>query len=147
MICSGHSFTNSWFLQFILKKICNAIYTAAFCIGILIRFLNNSDAIEKKVEEILSDIFKNSYRKCRWLRTEICEFVELVHEKLIIENIYNIRSFWNYLSTYILDTIQDFLCKLGMNPHMHLVEISIFSLYHVIARPTKVIKDLRKASL
>ena len=29
---------------------------------------------------------------------------------------------------YTLDTIQDFLCKLGMKPHMHLLEISIFSL-------------------
>ena len=42
----------------------------------------------------------------------------------------------------ILDTIQDFLCKLGMKPQMHLVEISIFSLNHVIIRPTKIIKDL-----
>ena len=47
---------------------------------------------------------------------------------------------------YTLDTIQDFLCNLGMKPHMHLVEISIFSLNHVIIRPTKIIKDLRKAS-
>ena len=48
--------------------------------------------------------------------------------------------------TYTTDTIQDFLCKLGIKPHMHLVEISIFSLNHAIARPTKIIKDLRKAS-
>ena len=48
--------------------------------------------------------------------------------------------------TYLLDTIQDFLCKLGMNPSMHLVEISIFSLNHVIVRHTKIIKDLCKAS-
>ena len=46
----------------------------------------------------------------------------------------------------ILDTIQDFLRKLGMKPQMHLVEISIFSLNHVIVRPTKIIKDLREAS-
>ena len=39
-------------------------------------------------------------------------------------------------------TIQDFVCKLGMKPHMNLVEISIFSLCHVIVRPTKIIKDL-----
>ena len=26
-----------------------------------------------------------------------------------------------------LDTIQDFLCNLGMKPHINLVEISIFS--------------------
>ena len=46
----------------------------------------------------------------------------------------------------LVDTIQYFLCKLGMKPHMHLVEISIFSLNHVIVRPTKIIKDLSKAS-
>ena len=50
------------------------------------------------------------------------------------------------MESCLLDTIQDFLCKLGMKPHMHLVEISIFSLNHVIVRPTKIIKDLRKAS-
>ena len=47
---------------------------------------------------------------------------------------------------YYIDTIQDFLCELGMKQHMHLVEISIFSLNHVIVRPTKIIKDLHKAS-
>ena len=44
------------------------------------------------------------------------------------------------------DTIQDFLRKLGMKPHVHLVEISIFSLNNLIVRPTKIIKDLCKAS-
>ena len=48
----------------------------------------------------------------------------------------------------LIDTnsIQDFLCKLGMKPSMHLVEISIFSLNHVIVRHTEIIKDLCKAS-
>ena len=58
------------------------------------------------------------------------------------------RGYLNSLSVYVdtVDTIQDFLCKLGMKPHMHLVEISIFSLNHVITRPTKIIKDVCKAS-
>jgi hypothetical protein len=43
-----------------------------------------------------------------------------------------------------IDIIQYFLCKLGMKPNMHLVEIIIFSLYHVIDRPAKIIKDLLK---
>ena len=43
-----------------------------------------------------------------------------------------------------LDTIQDFSCKLGMKPGVHLLEISIYSLCHVIVRPTKIIKDLLK---
>ena len=34
-----------------------------------------------------------------------------------------------------LGTIQDILCKLGMKPHMRLVEIITFSPYHVIFRP------------
>ena len=50
------------------------------------------------------------------------------------------------LAHCVLDTIQDFLFKLGMKARMHLVEISIFSLNHVIVRPTKIIKDLCKAS-
>ena len=45
-----------------------------------------------------------------------------------------------------LDTIQDFLFKLGMKPQMHPVEIGIFLLNHVITRPTKIIKDAGKAS-
>ena len=66
------------------------------------------------------------------------------------------RGYLNSLSVYVdtMDTIQDFLCKLGMKPHMHLVilvlydlvDISIFSLNHVITRPTKIIKDVCKAS-
>ena len=38
------------------------------------------------------------------------------------------------------DTIREFLCKLGMKPIIHLLEIIIFTLYHVIVRPTKTIK-------
>ena len=51
------------------------------------------------------------------------------------------------VKAYPIDTIQDFLRKLGMKPHVHLVEISIFSLNNVIARPTKIIKDLCEASI
>ena len=39
-----------------------------------------------------------------------------------------------------------FLCKLGMKPRMQLQKIIIFSLKHVIIGPTKIIKDLCKAS-
>ena len=45
-----------------------------------------------------------------------------------------------------LESVKDFLIKLDMKPCMHLVELSIFSLNHVIVRPTKIIKDLYKAS-
>ena len=35
------------------------------------------------------------------------------------------------------DTIREFLCELGMKPNIHLLEIIIFTLYHVIVRHTK----------
>jgi hypothetical protein len=43
-----------------------------------------------------------------------------------------------------LDVIQDFLCELGMKPRKYaaIQNHHIFSLlYHVIVRPTKIIKD------
>ena len=52
-----------------------------------------------------------------------------------------------------LDTVQDFLIKLGIKPHMHLweisrvsvqVEISILSLNNVIVRPTKIMNRADK---
>ena len=39
---------------------------------------------------------------------------------------------------YNLDTLQDFLIKLGIKPRMHLLERDIFSLYRVIVKPTKI---------
>ena len=40
-----------------------------------------------------------------------------------------------------LDTIQDFLIKLGIKPHLHILKIIIFSLNHVIVRPTKIMNN------
>ena len=34
--------------------------------------------------------------------------------------------------------------ELGMKPQMHLVEIATLSLYHVILRPTEIIKGANK---
>ena len=48
------------------------------------------------------------------------------------------------LLEYQIDTVQDFLIKLGIKAHMHLLEIDIFSLYHVIIRPTKVMNRADK---
>ena len=36
------------------------------------------------------------------------------------------------------------MCKLGIKPHLHLVDTIISSLYHVIVRATKILKDLLK---
>ena len=40
----------------------------------------------------------------------------------------------------ILDTFQDFLITEHMKPRMHILEINISSLNHVIVRPTKTPK-------
>ena len=42
---------------------------------------------------------------------------------------------------YWVDTITDFLIKLGIKPRKNLLEISIFSLNDVIIRPTKNIYE------
>ena len=41
-------------------------------------------------------------------------------------------------SACALETVQDFLIKLGIKPLMHLLEINIFSLNYVIVRLTKI---------
>ena len=45
---------------------------------------------------------------------------------------------------WLLDTVQDFLIKLGIKPCMHILKKSIFSLDHVIVRPTKIMNTLLK---
>ena len=42
--------------------------------------------------------------------------------------------------TSLVDTVQDFLIKLGIKPHMHLWEISILSLNNDLVR---LVKDLK----
>ena len=45
-----------------------------------------------------------------------------------------------------IDTFQDFLIAWHMKPRMHLLEIRIFSICHVIVRPTKIFNNLCKVS-
>ena len=59
---------------------------------------------------------------------------------------YDGRGGWPHLHCINLDTVQDFLIKLGIKPRLPLLKISIFSLNNGIVRPTKIIKDLCKAS-
>ena len=47
-------------------------------------------------------------------------------------------------SMLIVDTVQDFLIKLGIKPCLHILEISIFPLNHVILRPTKIMNRTNK---
>ena len=49
-----------------------------------------------------------------------------------------------YIRTVRLDTVQIFLIKLGIKPPMHLLEVDIFAIYHVIVRPTKMMKKANK---
>ena len=52
-------------------------------------------------------------------------------------------SVWAVLRAQV-DTVQDFLIKLGIKPRMHLLEIGIFSLNHVIVRATKIMNRADK---
>ena len=47
-------------------------------------------------------------------------------------------------TTYIVESVQDFLLKLGIKPLMQLLEISIFSLSNDIVRLTKIMNNLVK---
>ena len=56
-------------------------------------------------------------------------------------------SFFPYMNwaKYIVETVHRFLIKLGIKPSMHVLEISFFSLNHVIiVRPTKILNNLLK---
>ena len=46
--------------------------------------------------------------------------------------------------TYSIDTFQDFLIAEHIKPRMHILEISISTLNHVIIRPTKTAKSAVK---
>ena len=47
-------------------------------------------------------------------------------------------------SLCVLDTVQDFFIMLGIKPCLHILKISIFSLNHIIVRPTKIMNNLLK---
>ena len=51
--------------------------------------------------------------------------------------------FYSYMMLWV-DTVQDFLIKLGIKPRMHVWEISILSLNNVIVRPTKILNSADK---
>ena len=53
-------------------------------------------------------------------------------------------AFLAFYETLRVNTVQDFLIKLGIKPHMHQWEISIFPLNNVIVRPTKIMNRADK---
>ena len=48
------------------------------------------------------------------------------------------------ITKYVVETVQDFLCELGMKPQMHVLERSIFPLNNVIVRLTKIMNKADK---
>ena len=54
------------------------------------------------------------------------------------------NAFLAFVRPAAVDTVKDFLFELGMKPHMHLAEISIFSLKNVTVRPTKIMNRADK---
>ena len=44
--------------------------------------------------------------------------------------------------TWVIESFQDFMIELDMKPHIHVVEISIFSLNNVTVRLTKIVNNL-----
>ena len=51
---------------------------------------------------------------------------------------------WCSAAESLVETVQDFLCKLGMKPRMCLLDISFFSLNNVIVRLTKIMNNIGK---
>ena len=76
-----------------------------------------------------------------------------MHKKKNLQHMYvpvtiHVRNIFSFdiLSSrvFLVHTVQDFLIKLGVKPRMHLLEIDIFWLYHVIVRPTKIMNRANK---
>ena len=66
-----------------------------------------------------------------------------VHQNYLNQNNVSVESFF-YCDTLTIDTVHDFLIKLGIKPRLHILKIGIFSLNHVIVRPTKIMNNLLK---
>ena len=62
--------------------------------------------------------------------------------RIVGNNVVKLRSL-NFMMT-LVDTVQDFLIMLGIKPRLRIFTISIFSLNHVIIRPTKIMNNLLK---
>ena len=56
----------------------------------------------------------------------------------------SVATFNFSLKDYLVDTVQDFLIKLGIKPSMHLWKISISLLNNVLVRPTKIMNKADK---
>ena len=72
-------------------------------------------------------------------QNHMCNKCKNILEKYITLSFnYSVKHMMNFtLLTCVLESVQDFLIKLGIKPLMHLLEISTFSLNGVIVRLTK----------
>ena len=105
---------------------------------LILEFLSNDDVIFCRFWKVLALLCSGSRRLINEL-----SWVSLV----IYQQQQWAGSFLGCLSglaNYIVDTVQDFLIKLGIKPRMHQWEISIFSLNNVIVRPTKIMNRANK---
>ena len=65
-------------------------------------------------------------------------------EKIFFGKVKKLVNLPGKLPQWVIETVQDFLIKLGIKPLMHLLEISIFSLNNDILRLTKIMNNLVK---
>ena len=86
-----------------------------------------------------------------WFSTNIaiyfrtCVSVGAWHPQILEHHFWHPRILTLFiLHNGIVDTVQDFLIKLGIKPIMHLLKISILSLNIVIIRLTKIMNNLVK---
>ena len=56
----------------------------------------------------------------------------------------DVHVLYHVWTGYLLESVQDFLIKLGIKPLMHLLEINTFSLNNVIVRLTKIMNRADK---
>ena len=73
-----------------------------------------------------------------------CIFVNYAN-RVVVVGLRFVRFLWPQMHiAYILESVQDFLIKLGIKPLMHLLEISTFSLNNGIVRLTKIMNRADK---
>ena len=73
-----------------------------------------------------------------------CIFVNYAN-RVVVVGLRFVRFLWPQMHiAYILESVQDFLIKLGIKPLMHLLEISTFSKNNVIVRLTKTMNRADK---
>ena len=82
-------------------------------------------------------------RLCSWFESQL-GFAHWPYWWLRIWKLWGDKSALVSALVAPVETVQDFLIKLGIKPLMHQLEISIFSLYNDLVRLTKIMNNLGK---